>query len=124
VKDAPLRGGNFTPQEMSWLPLAQRNIITLAATFPAVILPSGSRRAQVTSDPDVAFSINGQRPRSSVFLFDGIGNNNDVISGPSQPFTMTGRSCRRRLHFGSVQRSRTTTSALTGVIGSFWGLPD
>lgn len=87
VKDAPLRGGSFQHQQVARLPLARRNALTLAATFPGVILPSGT--AAGTGDDTVAFSVNGQRPRSNNFLLDGVDNNNDALTGPNQPVTMT-----------------------------------
>lgn len=85
VKDAPLRGGNFTPKEVSRLPLSGRNAIALAATLPGVLQPRGAG----TRDPSVAFSVNGQRPRGNNFLFDGMENNNNALGGPNQPLTMT-----------------------------------
>ncbi len=87
VKDAPLRGGSFHHQEVARLPLAQRNALTLAGTFPGVILPKGT--AAGTRDDTVAFSVNGQRPRANNFLLDGVENNNNALGGPNQPVTMT-----------------------------------
>ena len=64
VKDAPLRGGNFSRLEVIRLPLSQLERITLAATLPGVAAPTGAP----FSVPRVGFSVNGQRARGNQLL--------------------------------------------------------
>ncbi len=87
VKDAPLRGGNFKPQEVSRLPLGSLEPIALARTLPGVELPAGStvfgRRTEATG-----FSVNGQRPRGNNYLLDGTDNNDMTFGGTAQSFNI------------------------------------
>ncbi|HWC17999.1 MAG TPA: carboxypeptidase regulatory-like domain-containing protein [Terriglobales bacterium] len=89
LKESPLRGGIFEAYEVSRLPLESRNPISLAATLPGVVSPSGSTTfgAGTLSSPlDTRFAINGQRPRGNNYLLDGTDNNDFSFTGAAQPF--------------------------------------
>ncbi len=56
TRDAPLRGGNFHPQEVSRLPLTALNPISLARTLPGVSQPAGT----------ITFGVGGEATQFSV----------------------------------------------------------
>src|SRR6202521_2940013 len=87
LKDAPLRGGNFQPREVSRLPLDMLNPISLARTLPGTVLPSGSTTYGI-GDQATQFAVNGQRPRGNNYLLDGTDNNDLSFTGPAQPFNI------------------------------------
>ncbi len=87
VKDSPLRGGNFLPNEVTDLPLVSLNPISLARTLPGVIQPSGSMLWGGGGEA-TQFSVNGQRPRANNYLLDGTENNGINFTGVAQPFNM------------------------------------
>jgi len=86
VRDAPLRGGNFVPRQVSQLPLVGLNPLSLARTLPGVIQPSGSFAGNPVGSS--AFSVNGQRVRANNFLIDGTENNDIGFTGVAQPLNM------------------------------------
>jgi hypothetical protein len=88
IKDAPIRGGNFKPQEVSQLPLAGLSPISLARTLPGVILPSGSTTFGNGGGAGALVAVNGQRPRGNNNLLDGTENNDISVGGPAQGFNM------------------------------------
>jgi hypothetical protein len=88
VRDGPLRGGNFLPQQVSQLPLVDLNPFSLARTLPGVIRPSGSAVAGEGGGEGVLFSVNGQRVRGNNFLLDGTDNNDIQFTGIAQPFNI------------------------------------
>jgi hypothetical protein len=88
VRDGPLRGGNFLPQQVSQLPLVDLNPFSLARTLPGVIRPSGSAVAGEGGGEGVLFSVNGQRVRGNNFLLDGTDNNDITFTGIAQPFNI------------------------------------
>jgi hypothetical protein len=87
LKDSPLRGGNFQPREVSRLPLAALNPISLAGTLPGAVSPSGST-TYGNGDLATQFAVNGQRPRGNNYLLDGTDNNDLSFTGPAQPFNI------------------------------------
>ena len=84
LKDAPLRGGNFEPREVSRLPLDMLNPISLARTLPGAVSPSGSTTYGI-GDQATQFAVNGQRPRGNNYLLDGTDNNDMSFTGAAQP---------------------------------------
>jgi len=78
--EAPVRGGNISPRQVTELPFAGRNPVALALTLPGV----SSNRAGFGAD---TFSVNGARGRSNNFLIDGTENNDISIAG--QGFQIT-----------------------------------
>jgi hypothetical protein len=88
VRDGPLRGGNFLPQQVSQLPLVDLNPFSLARTLAGVIRPSGSAVAGEGGGEGVLFSVNGQRVRGNNFLLDGTDNNDITFTGIAQPFNI------------------------------------
>lgn len=88
VRDAPLRGGNFLPRQVSELPLIGLNPISLARTLPGVVQTSGSALLAIGGGEAVQFSVNGQRTRGNNFLLDGTENNDIAFTGVAQPFNI------------------------------------
>ncbi|HSB13905.1 MAG TPA: carboxypeptidase regulatory-like domain-containing protein [Bryobacteraceae bacterium] len=63
------------PFQVSYLPLAGRDVYTMLLTLPGVT-------ADTTTSRGLGLSVNGQRPSASNFLLDGLENNNYLITGP------------------------------------------
>ncbi len=78
--EAPVRGGNISPVQITELPIATRNPVSLALTLPGV--SSNSAGYGVGT-----FSVNGARGRSNNFLIDGTENNDISVAG--QGFQIT-----------------------------------
>lgn len=78
--EAPVRGGNISPIQITELPIAGRNPVALALTLPGVT----SNRSGVGIG---SFSVNGARSRSNNFLIDGTENNDISVAG--QGFQIT-----------------------------------
>jgi outer membrane receptor protein involved in Fe transport len=78
--EAPVRGGNISQQQITELPIASRNPVSLALTLPGV--SSNSAGYGVGT-----FSVNGARGRSNNFLIDGTENNDISVAG--QGFQIT-----------------------------------
>jgi hypothetical protein len=76
--EAPVRGGNISPRQISQLPIAaasaNNNPVGLALTLPGV----SSNRSGVGIE---SFSVNGARSRSNNFLLDGTENNDISVNG-------------------------------------------
>ena len=78
--EAPVRGGNISPIQITQLPVGNRNPVGLALTLPGV--------ATNTSGVGIgSFSVNGARSRSNNFLIDGTENNDISVAG--QGFQIT-----------------------------------
>src|SRR5262249_30895889 len=91
TKDSPLRGGNFQPRQVRDLPLTSLNPISLARTLPGATEASGSRvwgGGTGGLSNGGGFSINGQRPRGNNYMLDGTENNEVLLSGEEQVFTI------------------------------------
>ncbi len=78
--EAPVRGGTITATNLTNLPIATQNPVSLALTLPGV---STNRYSFGQS----TFSVNGARGRSNNFLIDGTENNDISIAG--QAFQIT-----------------------------------
>lgn len=78
--EAPVRGGSISTQQITQIPVADRNPVGLALTLPGV---STNR----TSLGIGTFSVNGARGRSNNFLIDGTENNDISVAG--QGFQIT-----------------------------------
>lgn len=72
--EAPVRGGNISPRQITELPIAGRNPVALALTLPGV----STNRSGVGIG---TFSVNGARSRSNNFLIDGTENNDISVAG-------------------------------------------
>ncbi|MBS1809923.1 MAG: TonB-dependent receptor [Acidobacteria bacterium] len=72
--EAPVRGGNINTVQITELPIATRNPVSLALTLPGV---SSNRYGTGVS----TFSVNGSRGRSNNFLIDGTENNDISVTG-------------------------------------------
>lgn len=79
--EAPVRGGNISPRQITELPVAA-NPTALALTLPGVV----TNRTGVGVG---TFSVNGARGRSNNFLIDGTENNDISVAG--QGFQITNR---------------------------------
>ncbi len=90
--EAPVRGGNISPRQITELPVAG-NPTSLALTLPGVV----TNRTGVGVG---TFSINGARGRSNNFLIDGTENNDISVAG--QGFQITNRDAVQEV---SVQTS-------------------
>ena len=90
--EAPVRGGNISPRQITELPIAA-NPTALALTLPGVV----TNRTGVGVG---TFSINGARGRSNNFLIDGTENNDISVAG--QGFQITNRDAVQEV---SVQTS-------------------
>jgi hypothetical protein len=91
VKDGPLRGGNFQPREVRDLPMISLNPLSLARTLPGATEASGSQvwsSGVPGTNNGGGFSINGQRPRGNNYMLDGTENNEVLLSGEEQVFTI------------------------------------
>ena len=78
--EAPVRGGNISPRQITELPIGGLNPVALALTLPGV----SSNRGGVGIG---TFSVNGARSRSNNFLIDGTENNDISVAG--QGFQIT-----------------------------------
>jgi len=78
--EAPVRGGNISRAQITDLPFANRNPVSLALTLPGVSSNRGGFG-------DNTFSVNGARGRSNNFLIDGTENNDISVAG--QGFKIT-----------------------------------
>ena len=78
--EAPVRGGNISPRQITELPIAGNNPVALALTLPGVSSNRGGFGVGT-------FSINGARGRSNNFLIDGTENNDISVAG--QGFQIT-----------------------------------
>lgn len=78
--EAPVRGGNISPIQITQLPTGNNNPVSLALTLPGV---SSNRGGQGVG----TFSVNGARGRSNNFLIDGTENNDISVAG--QGFQIT-----------------------------------
>lgn len=78
--EAPVRGGNIETKQITELPFAGRNPVSLALTLPGV---SSNRYGFGVG----TFSVNGSRGRSNNFLIDGTENNDISVAG--QAFQIT-----------------------------------
>ena len=78
--EAPVRGGNISPIQITQLPTGGNNPVALALTLPGV---SSNRGGQGVG----TFSVNGARGRSNNFLIDGTENNDISVAG--QGFQIT-----------------------------------
>lgn len=67
------------------LPLNGRNVATLTALTPGVIITGGSSGGAKDSAGSVGFSINGGRPNTVKFTLDG-GDNQDNLQNENMPF--------------------------------------
>jgi len=72
--EAPVRGGNISPRQITELPIALRNPVALALTLPGVVSNRGGFGVGT-------FSVNGARGRSNNFLIDGVENNDVGVAG-------------------------------------------
>jgi len=72
--EAPVRGGNISARQITELPIASRNPVSLALTLPGVT----TNRTGVGIG---TFVINGARGRSNNFLIDGVENNDISVAG-------------------------------------------
>jgi outer membrane receptor protein involved in Fe transport len=72
--EAPVRGGNISAVQISELPIATRNPVSLALTLPGVSTNRYGAGVQT-------FSVNGSRGRSNNFLIDGTENNDISVAG-------------------------------------------
>ncbi|MDQ3254861.1 MAG: carboxypeptidase regulatory-like domain-containing protein, partial [Acidobacteriota bacterium] len=78
--EAPVRGGNISERQVTELPFAGRNPVSLALTLPGVSTNRGGAGVDT-------FSVNGARGRSNNFLIDGTENNDISVAG--QGFQIT-----------------------------------
>jgi outer membrane receptor protein involved in Fe transport len=78
--EAPVRGGNISERQVTELPFAGRNPVSLALTLPGVSSNRGGFGVGT-------FSVNGARGRSNNFLIDGTENNDISVAG--QGFQIT-----------------------------------
>ncbi|MBC8166277.1 MAG: carboxypeptidase regulatory-like domain-containing protein, partial [Bryobacteraceae bacterium] len=72
--DAPVRGANLSTKQITNLPFATRNPVSLALNLPGV---STNRYGNGIA----TFSVNGARGRSNNFLLDGTENNDISVAG-------------------------------------------
>jgi hypothetical protein len=72
--ETPVRGGNINERQITELPIASRNAVSLALTLPGV---SSNRYSTGVG----TFSVNGARNRSNNFLIDGTENNDISVTG-------------------------------------------
>ncbi|HEX4951178.1 MAG TPA: carboxypeptidase regulatory-like domain-containing protein [Blastocatellia bacterium] len=72
--EAPVRGGNINSVQITELPIATRNPVSLALTLPGVSTNRYGAGVQT-------FSVNGSRGRSNNFLIDGTENNDISVAG-------------------------------------------
>ena len=91
IKDGPLRGGNFRPREVRDLPMISLNPLSLVRTLPGATEASGSQvwsSGEPGTNNGGGFSVNGQRPRGNNYMLDGTENNEVLLSGEEQVFTI------------------------------------
>ena len=77
--ESPVRGGSIEVKNITELPFANRNPVSLALTLPGV---STNRYGNGVG----TFSVNGTRGRSNNFLIDGTENNDISVSGQAFQF--------------------------------------
>ncbi|HYE14057.1 MAG TPA: carboxypeptidase regulatory-like domain-containing protein [Pyrinomonadaceae bacterium] len=80
--EAPVRGGNIPETQITELPIALRNPVSLALTLPGI---STNRYGAGVA----TFSVNGARQRSNNFLLDGTENNDISVAGQGFQVTNT-----------------------------------
>jgi hypothetical protein len=86
IQASPQRGGDFVSREVQDLPLVLLNPVSLARTLPGTLeLPPGGLFG---GDPELRFSVNGQRPSANNYLLDSTENNDMVWTGIAQPFNI------------------------------------
>lgn len=78
--EAAVRGGNLSTEQITQLPIASSNPVSLALTLPGVSSNRGGFGVGT-------FSVNGARGRSNNFLIDGTENNDISVAG--QGFQIT-----------------------------------
>lgn len=78
--EAPVRGGNISPIQITQLPISTNNPVSLALTLPGVSSNRGGFGVGT-------FNVNGARGRSNNFLIDGTENNDISVAG--QGFQIT-----------------------------------
>ncbi len=78
--EAPVRGGNISQRQITELPVATRNPVSLALTLPGVSSNRGGLGVGT-------FIVNGARGRSNNFMIDGMENNDISVAG--QAFQIT-----------------------------------
>ncbi len=86
IQASPMRGGDFLSREVRDLPLVSLNPMSLARTLPGAIEPAGS--FVFGQSKEVAFSVNGQRPRANNYLLDSTENNDIEFASVAQPFNI------------------------------------
>lgn len=79
--EAPVRGGNISPRQITQLPVGS-NPVALALTLPGVSSNRGGFGVGT-------FSVNGARGRSNNFLIDGTENNDISVAGQGFQITNT-----------------------------------
>lgn len=72
--EAPVRGGNINSVQITELPIATRNPVSLALNLPGVSTNRYGNGVQT-------FVVNGSRGRSNNFLIDGTENNDISVAG-------------------------------------------
>jgi outer membrane receptor protein involved in Fe transport len=72
--EAPVRGGNINTKQITELPIASRNPVSLALILPGIT----SNRGGLGSS---TFVVNGARGRSNNFMIDGMENNDISVAG-------------------------------------------
>lgn len=75
----PVRGGNFTQNQVASLPSANLNPYDLGRLLPGVTTSLGNAQFGNASQ----FSVNGSRPRGNNYLIDGTENNDISVTGPA-----------------------------------------
>src|SRR5262249_44698559 len=85
IQASPQRGGDFLAHEVSNLPLASMNPISLAGTLPGAILPAGTHYGY---PPESSFSVNGLRVHANNYLLDSTENNDFHCTCIAQPFNI------------------------------------
>lgn len=78
-KSDAVRGGNFTPRQVTQLPSSGLNPYDFARLLPGVVTATGGASFGNASQ----FSVNGQRPRGNNYLIDGTENNDISVTGPA-----------------------------------------
>ena len=76
----PVRGGNFSPVQVTSLPSNGLNPYDLGRLLPGVTTATGSGASFGNASQ---FSVNGQRPRGNNYLIDGTENNDISVTGPA-----------------------------------------
>jgi outer membrane receptor protein involved in Fe transport len=88
IKDAPIRGGNINAKEISVLPIAGLEPLSIARTLPGVVQATGSSTFG-NGGQNTQFSVNGARARGNNYMLDGTENNDISVGGNAQAFNIT-----------------------------------